>query len=113
MKYNDESLFVVVALHELLGHGTGKLFRKAETGELNFDPTLLNPLTGTPVTTYYNPNETYNGKFGEISSAFEECRADSVAIYLSCFPEVVNVLMPEFNSEEQLDIVYVEWYTIL
>lgn len=100
VKYSNESLFVVVALHELLGHGTGKLFRKSENGEFNFDSNLINPLTGTSITSFYGPNETYNGKFGDISSAYEECRADSVAIYLSCFPEVLNVLMPEFNAEE-------------
>ena len=100
IKFNNESLFINVALHELLGHGTGKLFRKSETGELNFDSLLINPLTGNLITTFYGPNETYNGKFGDLSSAYEECRADAVAIYLSCFPEVVNVLMPEFSAEE-------------
>ena len=33
-KYSNESLTLIVALHELLGHGTGKLFTKdVETGE--------------------------------------------------------------------------------
>lgn len=37
-KYSKESLTLIVALHELLGHGTGKLFTKdVETGSLNFD----------------------------------------------------------------------------
>ena len=36
-KYGNESLTIMVALHELLGHGTGKLFIKnAETGEINY-----------------------------------------------------------------------------
>jgi len=37
-KYAKESLTLIVALHELLGHGTGKLFTKdADSGELNYD----------------------------------------------------------------------------
>ena len=45
-KYSKESLTLIVALHELLGHGTGKLFTKnAETGELNFSADTKNPFT--------------------------------------------------------------------
>jgi dipeptidyl-peptidase III len=47
VKYDKESLTLIVALHELLGHGTGKLLQKnVETGELNFSPDLKNPFTG-------------------------------------------------------------------
>lgn len=36
-KYDKEALTLIVALHELLGHGTGKLLTKnVETGEFNF-----------------------------------------------------------------------------
>ncbi len=47
VKYDKESLTLIVALHELLGHGTGKLFTKnVETGELNFPADFKNPFTG-------------------------------------------------------------------
>jgi len=47
VKYDKESLTLIVALHELLGHGTGKLFTKnVETGETNFPADLKNPFTG-------------------------------------------------------------------
>jgi dipeptidyl-peptidase-3 len=37
VKYDKESLTLLVALHELLGHGTGKLFTKdIETNKFNF-----------------------------------------------------------------------------
>ena len=61
VKYDKESLTLIVALHELLGHGTGKLLQKnVETGELNFSPELKNPFTGEAITTYYLSTETWS-----------------------------------------------------
>jgi dipeptidyl-peptidase-3 len=88
VNYYNESLFVVVALHELIGHGSGKLFIQDKEGKLNFE-NVINPFTKEPVTTYYLPNEHWHAKFGELSGAYEECRADSVALYLSTYDDVV------------------------
>ena len=62
MVANDkDSLTLIVALHELLGHGTGKLLTKnVETGEFNFPQDLKNPFTGEPITTYYLSTETWS-----------------------------------------------------
>jgi dipeptidyl-peptidase-3 len=61
IKYDKESLTLIVALHELLGHGTGKLFTKnVETGECNFPVDLKNPFTGENITTYYLSSETWS-----------------------------------------------------
>ncbi|KAF7363442.1 Dipeptidyl peptidase 3 [Mycena sanguinolenta] len=38
-----------VANHELLGHGSGKLFTEDANGKKNFSPDVINPLTGKPV----------------------------------------------------------------
>lgn len=47
VKYANDALLLIVALHELLGHGTGKLLTKdATTGELNYPADLKNPFTG-------------------------------------------------------------------
>ena len=59
--YSKESMTLQVAIHELLGHGTGKLFTKnVDTGELNFDPDTKNPFTGEPITTHYLSTETWS-----------------------------------------------------
>ncbi|EGR29751.1 hypothetical protein IMG5_149350 [Ichthyophthirius multifiliis] len=112
-KYYKPSLFLIVALHELLGHGTGKLLQKDKDGKLNFDKNLKNPFTNENINTLYDVNETWHSKFGEISSGYEECKADSVALYLSCFQECLDILIPEFSKEEQQDIVYIAWYEII
>ena len=43
-----------VGLHELLGHGSGKLLCQLEDGSLNFDQAAtIDPLTGQPVSSFY------------------------------------------------------------
>lgn len=60
-KYSNDSLTLIVALHELLGHGTGKLLTKnVDTGELNFPEDLKNPFTGEKITTFYLSTESWS-----------------------------------------------------
>lgn len=113
VKYSNDALFLIVALHELLGHGTGKLFVKDKDGKYNFDQeNLKHPLTGEKITNCYNHNETWGSRFGELASGYEECRADGVALYLSCFDKAMEILFPGREAEWD-DIRYIGWYEII
>ncbi|KAK3996843.1 putative dipeptidyl-peptidase [Cladorrhinum sp. PSN332] len=85
-KYRDAAFEVQVGLHELTGHGCGKLLQETSPGVYNFDTANppISPLTGKPVTTWYKPGQTWGSVFGGLAGAYEECRAELVAMYLSC-----------------------------
>jgi dipeptidyl-peptidase III len=113
VKYGNDSLTLLVAIHELLGHGTGKLFTKnAETGELNYDPNIKNPFNGEAITTAYLSTETWSQKFGKLHSGYEECRADSVALHLAHFDEPFEIFFPD-RKEDWDNIYYMVWFEML
>jgi dipeptidyl-peptidase III len=70
----------------LVGHGTGKLFQKGKDGVINYEVgKVMHPILNEPIVSYYESNETWSSKFGDVSSGYEECRADSVGLYLATF----------------------------
>ncbi|KAF2691208.1 dipeptidyl-peptidase III [Lentithecium fluviatile CBS 122367] len=85
-KYRDPAFEVQVGLHELLGHGCGKLLQETAPGEYNFDVENppVSPITHKPVSTYYKPGQTWGSVFGTIAASYEECRAECVAMALAC-----------------------------
>ena len=107
-KYRNEALVLKCAIHELLGHGTGKLLIKdLETGKFNFNfNEVRNPFTNEKLTTWYNSDETWQSKFKKLSSGYEECRADSVALYLAFYSNPFQIFFPG-REEEWDDIRYV------
>ena len=60
VKYDKDAMTLIVALHELLGHGTGKLFQEDANGVKNWDPSVTNPFDGTNITTCYSASETWS-----------------------------------------------------
>ncbi|PSN73620.1 peptidase M49, dipeptidyl-peptidase III [Corynespora cassiicola Philippines] len=85
--------FLTTAIHELLGHGTGKLLAETSSGTFNFDkhnpPT--SPLTGDPITSYYLPGQTWSSIFGSLAGTVEECRAILISEYFMADKELLGI----------------------
>ncbi|CAG9333102.1 unnamed protein product [Blepharisma stoltei] len=106
--FNSET--IAVATHELLGHGTGKFLIKGKDNTFNFDTNAINPATGAVIDSFYSHEESWKSKFGEISSAYEECRAETVAVYLSCFPEVYQIFgVEDFIRHRNMTWLYMAY----
>lgn len=111
-KYRVEAFEVQVGIHELLGHGTGKLMMEVDEGKFNFDkssPPL--GLDGKPITTYYKKGETWGSKFGSIAGSYEECRAESVAMFLGTNRKLLEIFGYK-TKEEQDDIIYIMYVSM-
>lgn len=89
----DAAFEVQVGLHELLGHGCGKLLQETESGKFNFDSKNppRSPIDNTPVSSYYKPGQTWGGVFGSLAASYEECRAECVAMVLSCDFDILSI----------------------
>ncbi|ODQ63243.1 dipeptidyl-peptidase III [Nadsonia fulvescens var. elongata DSM 6958] len=116
-KLRSPSFEVQVGIHELLGHGTGKLLSETAPGVYNFDITNppSSPVTNAPISTYYKPGETWGSVFGSIAASYEECRAETVAMYLCTDPELLAIFghSPRDVNPEAVDngenILYISY----
>lgn len=92
-KYRDVAFEVQVGIHELLGHGTGKLLQETKPGNYNFniESPPISPITNKPIKIYYKPGQTWGSVFGSIAASYEECRAECVAMALSCDFEILKI----------------------
>ena len=57
--------------------------------------------TNENIADYYKAKETYESRFESLHSPYEECRADSVAYYLSYYDEPLKILFPRREAEWQ------------
>ncbi|KAI1322201.1 peptidase family M49 [Xylariaceae sp. FL0255] len=114
-KYRDPAFEVQVGLHELTGHGCGKLLQETSPGVFNFDEKNppISPLTNKPVTTWYKPGQTWGSVFGATAGPYEECRAELVANFLSCEFSVLKIFGygdGSFDMDgEAGDVLYVSY----
>ncbi len=101
-KYRSEAWRIQIAIHELLGHGTGKLLMETSSGHYNFDieHPPRNPITGSPIDKWYKPGETWTGVFGNIATSVDECRAECVGAYLITDKELLAVF--GYNNETEV-----------
>jgi dipeptidyl-peptidase-3 len=111
-KYRVEAFEVQVGIHELLGHGTGKLMMELDDGSFNFDkasPPL--GLDGKPIKTYYKKGETWGSKFGSVAGSYEECRAESVAMFLGTNRKLLEIFGYK-TKKEQDDIIFIMYVSM-
>merc|ERR1719187_1826880 len=99
------SFEVQVGLHELLGHGSGKLFHAG-----NYPVDLPCPLSGCTVGCY-GQGDTYDSKFTTIGSSYEECRAECVGIHLCLEPGVTEIF--GHSGQQAEDIKYANWLSMV
>uniref|UniRef100_A0A8C5CR07 Dipeptidyl peptidase 3 n=1 Tax=Gadus morhua TaxID=8049 RepID=A0A8C5CR07_GADMO len=91
IKWMLPSFEMQVGLHELLGHGSGKLFVQQTVG----------------VTSWYRGNETWDSRFSTIASSYEECRAECVGLFLCLNKLALSIFGHEGQDAE--DVVYINW----
>ncbi|OAA44692.1 dipeptidyl peptidase III [Beauveria brongniartii RCEF 3172] len=114
-KYREPAFEVQVGLHELTGHGCGKLLQETAPGVFNFDNANppISPVTKKPISTWYKPGETWGSVFGAIAASYEECRAELVAMYLACDFQVLKIFGfgdgTENMDNEAGDVLYASY----
>lgn len=65
-------------------------------GELNFDiKNVIHPITKKGITSWYKSNDSWQNVFQGFSNPYEECRAESMALYFSCIREAQEIIHPE------------------
>uniref|UniRef100_A0A2K6GMN5 Dipeptidyl peptidase 3 n=1 Tax=Propithecus coquereli TaxID=379532 RepID=A0A2K6GMN5_PROCO len=103
LQWKGPSFDVQVGLHELLGHGSGKLFVQVRR-----QPTVPSLTT---IQSWYQSGETWDSKFSNIASSYEECRAESVGLYLCLHPQVLEIF--GFEGADAEDVIYVNWLNMV
>ncbi|KAK5630389.1 hypothetical protein RRF57_006104 [Xylaria bambusicola] len=111
-KLKFPAYYMWVVLHELFGHGTGKMMVETSEGKHNFDidNPPVDPVTGNPITRWYKPGQTWTGQFGDLATTVDECRAELVGAYLMDDPELLGLFGFTETSELRADDVTYNLY---
>ncbi|PVH84998.1 dipeptidyl peptidase III [Cadophora sp. DSE1049] len=108
-KHKYSTYYWWVVLHELLGHGTGKMLIEEADGKFNFDieNRPIDSLSGMPIASWYKPAQTWTSQFGDLATTVDECRAELVGAYLMDDPQLLALF--GFTSTSDItaeDITY-------
>jgi dipeptidyl-peptidase III len=114
-KHKYPTYYWWVVLHELLGHGTGKMMIQESENHFNFDINNppVNPLTGKSISTWYKPGQTWTGQFGDLATTVDECRAELVGAYLMDDKELLGLFGFNDKSEVSAEDSKLLFYTVL
>lgn len=109
-KHKYPAYYWWVVLHELLGHGTGKLMVEESNGKFNFDieNPPVDPITQKPITSWYKAGQSWTGQFGDLATTVDECRAELVGAYLMDDKELLALLgytsVSETTAEDRMSL---------
>ena len=113
-RLKSEAFEVQVGIHELLGHGSGKLFH---AGTPDADALVAartpHPVTNEPITgPFYAAGSTWDSTFGKVASSYEECRAECCGIFL-CLEAVVLEVFGHIAQPDAVggvhDTAFINW----
>ena len=108
-KHKSITYYIWVVLHELLGHGTGKMLCETSPGVFNFhvNHPPKDPLTSEAIKTWYRHGETWTGQFGDLATTVDECRAELVGAYLMDDDELLSIFgVPNEHGVSASDVTY-------
>lgn len=97
--------FITTSIHELLGHGTGKLLTETSPDVFNFnsDELPINTFTGKPVELWYKHRQTWTSVFEKLAGTVEECRAMLISYYLADSKDMLRMYGYDDNTDITAD----------
>jgi len=109
-KLKSYAFEVQVGIHELLGHGSGKLYHQ-NTDDAKSLLGVENPLTKLPITgPFYTPGATWGSTFGKLAPSYEECRAECTGLFLCLESSILEVFGVQHDDENSIsDVTYINW----
>ena len=110
--FGKKSTQILTSIKQLMGYGSGKLFRvridpETNKEEANFNRELINPITEKVIDKYYLNDESFEEKFTTISSVLNECRALLIGLYF-CGNETIQDLF-YVNKGDFKNVTYTIW----